>query len=157
MATWPMPKGVAVSAGAAASSVSRVAVVLVAKAASHSGVCWATGLSLVVAPEDGEVHEALAEGVPGECGPAFGAWWGEERGADEAVEVFADGEAVEHRGAVVEDEGRDLAEGVVGEEVGVGAGHEDDGADGFDAVGDAELVGGYHDLADEGRRVQFHR
>jgi hypothetical protein len=92
-------------------------------------------LVALVPPQDEDVEQAVAEGVAGEGGPAFRPCRREQRAAArEGVEVFADHHGVLQDGAVAEHQRRDLAQRVVGQQVGVRLRHADHGADAVDAV-----------------------
>ena len=90
----------------------------------------------------------VAESVPAQGLPALFRCLGKElRPAVQAVQVLAYESGVEQHGALIRDQGGDLAERVDAHQLAVGLRHGDYGAHRLDAVGEAGLVREYHYLA----------
>ena len=76
---------------------------------------------LLVAAKDRRVEESVRERLAAKRGPPIRPGRGEQPGAVvQRVEILADDPGIEERGAVVEDEGGDLAERILPVEIGVG-------------------------------------
>ena len=91
--------------------------------------------------------------------PTCGAAGGEQGAAAQIVQVLADDAAVIQSYAIVGDQGRDFAQRVVGDDVGIPVDGVRTGRQQGDAIAQAEFIGDDHaftDVGGGGCKVKFH-
>ncbi len=111
-----------------------------------------------VAHQQGGVQDAVGQGLVDQGGP-LGLARRDQPAPAQIVQVFAHDPAVVQRPAVVRDQRRQLAQGVVPHQFGVVRRGQGDDRGQFDPVGQAQLMGGDQAFAHVGRGrrvVQFH-
>ena len=106
----------------------------------------------LVARQYGGGGNAIADRLFAQRPPARRSGGGEKPvAAGFGIEPLANHPAVEQGAAVVQHQGRDLAQRVGRQNIGIAVDRVGGGGDGFNAVGQAQFVGHDHDLAYEGR------